>query len=93
MSTPLGGSGVAASLPAATGVPVSGNVPGLGSVPGVGGGLPGLPHAGTGRTENTSVNFLMLIGLLALAQVAVVSIIRKVSGRRPEMENDGILGI
>ena len=86
MTTPAGG-------PIGGGVgggPAGGIALGAGVGAGVGAGR---PRAGAAVAENASLSFLMVGGLMAALYLAVLMLIRKVSGRGPEVENDGILGI
>jgi hypothetical protein len=53
-----------------------------------------LPRAGAGEVmESASGKFLMLLALFAMAQLVLAGLIRMVSGRRAEVEEDGIVGI
>jgi hypothetical protein len=89
MSVDVSGSGLNASYGSFAGTfPVSqlqtGNIPQVAA----------LPHAGVGSfQENTSVNFLLVGSVVMLLYVAVAFIIRRASGRRVEVEDDGITGL
>lgn len=53
-----------------------------------------LPKAGVGSlAEGTSMNFLMLGSIVAAIYVVMMMVVRRASGRRIAVENDGILGI
>ena len=53
-----------------------------------------LPRAGAGEVmESTSGKFLLLLALFAMAQLVLAGLIRMVTRRRAEVEDDGIVGI
>ena len=89
MSTDISGSGVSVGFVAFGGPPPVTQV--------AAGGLPqvaALPHAGVGSfQESASVNFLLVGSVLMLIYVTISVLIRRASGRRVEVEDDGITSL
>ena len=101
MSTDLSGTGFGSSLPIAGSGGVLGSALGLSPLSGGNvltsgsiGQVTALPRAGVGSfEENTSINFLLLGSLVMALYVAVGFILRRASGTKVAVENDGITGM
>jgi hypothetical protein len=53
-----------------------------------------LPRAGVGAVlDNASINFLLVGSLLTLIYVGFGTLFRRLSGRGPALEQDGIIGL
>jgi len=95
MSTDVSGTVFGSSLPVAGSGGAIGSALGLSSLSGSNiGQVTALPRAGVGSfKENTSINFLLLGSVLMALYVAVGFVLRRASGKRVAVENDGITGL
>lgn len=95
MTTPFAGSAsIGAPSIVTTPVAVFAGAPAAFGGPALFAGPVSLPKAGAGGlAEGTSMNFLLLGSLVTAVYMLLAMVIRRASGRRVALENDGILGL